>query len=124
MNTHDDVANFMRAGDQQVHDQVQPFNQQALLYGDLIREEFYELMYAMRQMAFVEIDDACADLKWVIEGLCHSFGIPLQQVWDEVNRSNMSKTVDGKLIKREDGKILKPDTYSPPDISKVLSSRD
>jgi len=124
MNTHDDVANFMRAGDQQVHDQVQPFNQQALLYGDLIREEFYELMYAMREMDIVEIADACADLKWVIEGLCHSLGIPLQQVWDEVNRSNMSKTVDGKLIKREDGKILKPDTYSPPDISKVLSSRD
>jgi predicted HAD superfamily Cof-like phosphohydrolase len=120
MDSRNDVADFMRAGKQDVHDQIQPFTQQAMLYGDLIREEFYELMYAMREMDVVETADACADLIWVIEGLCHSLGIPLQHVWDEVNRSNMSKTVDGKLIKREDGKVLKPDTYSPPDIKSIL----
>lgn len=120
MDTRNDVANFMRAGDQRVHDQLQPFTQQAALYGDLIREEFYELMYALREMDIVATADACADLIWVIEGLCHSLGIPSQKVWDEVARSNNSKTIDGKLIKREDGKILKPDTYSPPDIKSIL----
>ena len=120
MDTRNDVADFMRAGHQEVHDQLQPFTQQAALYGDLIREEFYELMYAMREMDVVETADACADLIWVIEGLCHTLGIPLQKVWDEVNRSNMSKMIDGKLIKRDDGKILKPDTYSPPDIKSIL----
>jgi predicted HAD superfamily Cof-like phosphohydrolase len=124
MNTRDDVAIFMRAGNHNVKEDLGKFDQQAMLYYDLVREEFYELSYAVKHFDVIETADACADLIWVIEGLCHSLGIPLQRVWDEVNRSNMSKTIDGKLIKREDGKILKPDTYSPPEISKVLSSRD
>jgi predicted HAD superfamily Cof-like phosphohydrolase len=124
MNTRDDVANFMRAGNHNVKENIGEFDQQAMLYYDLVREEFYELSYAVKNFDVVETADACADLIWVIEGLCHSLGIPLQKIWDEVARSNMSKTIDGKLIKREDGKILKPDTYSPPDISNVLYSRD
>ena len=124
MNTRDDVANFMKAGNHNVKENIGEFDQQAMLYYDLVREEFYELSYAVKNFDVVETADACADLIWVIEGLCHSLGIPLQKVWDEVTRSNMSKTIDGKLIKREDGKILKPDTYSPPDISNVLYSRD
>jgi predicted HAD superfamily Cof-like phosphohydrolase len=123
MNTKNDVANFMEAADQTVYRDLQGVNQQALLYFDLVREEFYELSYAIKTMDVIEIADASADLIWVIEGLCHSLGIPLQKVWDEVNRSNMSKTVNGKLIKREDGKVLKPDTYSPPDLEKILNSR-
>jgi predicted HAD superfamily Cof-like phosphohydrolase len=124
MNTRDDVANFMKAGNHNVKENIGEFDQQAMLYYDLVREEFYELSYAVKNFDVVETADACADLIWVIEGLCHSLGIPLQKVWDEVARSNMSKTIDGKLIKREDGKILKPDTYSPPDISNVLYSKD
>ena len=56
----------------------------------------------------------------MIEGLEHSLGIPQQEVWDEVARSNMSKLVDGKLIKREDGKVLKPDTFVRPDLEKII----
>ena len=120
MNTKDDVKNFMIAGQQDVHENLQPFTQQSMLYFDLVREEFYELSYAFRHMNIVETADACADLIWVVEGLCHSLGIPLQQVWDEVARSNFSKMKDGKLVKREDGKVLKPDTYSPPNIKQIL----
>jgi predicted HAD superfamily Cof-like phosphohydrolase len=124
MNTRNDVADFMRAAEQPVFEDLQAFNQQSMLYGDLVREEFYELMYALKEMNIVETADACADLIWVIEGLCHSLGIPLQKVWDEVTRSNMSKTVNGKLVKREDGKVLKPDTYSAPDINKILYNKE
>jgi predicted HAD superfamily Cof-like phosphohydrolase len=124
MNTRNDVAHFMRAAEQPVFEDLQAFNQQSLLYGDLVKEEFYELMYAVKNMNIVETADACADLIWVIEGLCHSLGIPLQKVWDEVARSNMSKTVNGKLVKRIDGKVLKPDTYSPPDIDKMLYNKE
>lgn len=120
MNTRDDVAKFMQAGEQKVKSQISNFDQQSMLYFDLVREEFYELSYAFKKFDMVETADACADLIWVIEGLCHSLGIPLQKVWDEVARSNMSKTVDGKLLKREDGKVLKPDTYSPPDIKTII----
>lgn len=94
---------------------------QAQLYMRLVIEEYTELCNAFENRDLVEIADACADLKWVIEGLEHSLRIPQQAVWDEVNRSNRSKFVDGKLIKDSiTGKVLKPDTYSPPDIKTIL----
>lgn len=93
---------------------------QAKLYFKLVEEEFKELQEAFEAKDIVEVADACADLKWVIEGLEHSLGIPQQKVWDEVNASNLSKTVDGKLMVREDGKVLKPDTFFPPNIKKII----
>ena len=125
MNSNDDVKKFMLAGDQQVYDTPGvPDDRvaQGTLYMKLISEEFTELALAWTEEDIVEIADACADLKWVIEGLEHSLGIPQQAVWDEVARSNMSKLVDGKLIKREDGKVLKPDTFVPPDIKSILNT--
>ncbi len=124
MNTGNDVADFMKAGEHAVKNDIGIFDQQALLYFSLVQEEFEELSEAVKNCDMVETADACADLIWVIEGLCHSLGIPLQDVWNEVARSNMSKIVDGKLIKREDGKVLKPDTYTPPNIFNVLFNRD
>lgn len=120
MNTRDDVKEFMLAGEQQVKVTPNIFDSQAHLYYNLIAEEFLELSEAVKNKDIIETADACADLIWVIEGLCHSLGIPLQQVWDEVARSNFSKTVEGKLIKREDGKVLKPATYSPPNLKFIL----
>lgn len=123
MNTNDDVENFMLAAGQGVRKHVSQdaFTSQAALYLDLIKEEFKELDYAFKKFDVVEVSDACADLIWVIEGLCLTMGIPLQQVWNEVKRSNYSKISDtGKIMRRQDGKILKPDTYSPPDIKTVL----
>jgi predicted HAD superfamily Cof-like phosphohydrolase len=87
---------------------------------DLVTEEFNELTQAVIKKDIVETADACADLIWVVEGLMYSLGIDPQTVWDEVARSNHSKTVDGMLIKREDGKVLKPASYSPPNIQRVL----
>lgn len=54
--------------------------------------------------------------------LAQTLEIPLQDVWDEVSRSNFSKVdpESGKLIKREDGKILKGAFYFPPDIKSIL----
>ena len=125
MNSNDDVKKFMLAGDQRVYDAPGvPDDRvaQGTLYMKLISEEFTELALAWTEEDIVEIADACADLKWVIEGLEHSLGIPQQAVWDEVARSNMSKLVDVKLIKREDGKVLKPDTFVPPDIKSILNT--
>lgn len=122
MNTNDDVEQFMKAAGQNIKTSPGPFDQQTMMYFDLVREEYYELSYAFKRFNVVETADACADLIWVIQGLCYSLGIPLQKVWDEVARSNRSKCVEGKLIKREDGKVLKPDTYSPPDIQSIINN--
>ena len=117
MNTRDDVAKFMYACDQNGKD----FGPQAELYVDLIIEEFKELIKAYGDRDMVEIADACADLKWVIEGLEHTLKIPQQQVWDEVARSNLAKIgADGKVHKREDGKVLKPEGWTPPDIKSII----
>lgn len=121
MNTRDDVKQFMLAGEQIVKQKPNStFDSQAILYYNLVKEEFEELTDAVNNSDIIETADACADLIWVIEGLCHSLGIPLQKIWDEVARSNFSKTVDGKLVKRADGKVLKPNTYSPPNLKPIL----
>ena len=123
MNSYYDVKIFMLAGEQKVYNTPELNNErqaQAELYLRLVTEEYNELKEAFENNDLIEIADACADLKWVIEGLEHSLGIPQQSVWDEVSRSNMSKMVDGKLIKRADGKVLKPETFVQPDIKKAL----
>ena len=117
MDSKNDVRTFMEACDQNAND----FGAQANLYMSLIMEEYKELIYAFGNRNMVEIADACADLKWVIEGLEHTLNIPQQQVWDEVARSNLAKiSENGKVIKREDGKVLKPEGWTPPDIRKIL----
>lgn len=60
-----------------------------------------------------------ADLLYVVYGTADSFGIPIDEVFAEVHASNMSKLVDGKPVKREDGKVLKGPNYKPPDLSFV-----
>ena len=120
MNSNNDVKVFMDACDQT----EVGFNKQAELYFRLIREEFDELVRAYFEKNMVEIADGCADLKWVVEGLEHTLQIPNQAVWDEVSRSNLSKiSPTGKVLKRADGKVLKPEGWSPPDIEKILKEQ-
>lgn len=117
MDSRNDVKVFMDACDQKGRD----FGGQAELYVDLIVEEFKELMTAYGNRNLVEIADACADLKWVIEGLEITLNLPQQEVWDEVARSNLDKiSPSGKVLKREDGKVLKPEGWRGPDIKTIL----
>jgi predicted HAD superfamily Cof-like phosphohydrolase len=69
------------------------------------------------QADIVAAADALADLEYVSKGSAVTWGIPLSEVFDEVHRSNMTKVGGGR---RADGKILKPATYSPPQIGRVL----
>lgn len=88
----------------------------------LITEELDELVDACAAGDIVEIADALADLEYVVLGAGHTFGLPSQAVFDEVHRSNMAKVgPGGKVIKREDGKILKPAHWTPPDVAGVLA---
>ena len=126
MNTRDDVKNFMIACDQPLREKpsLDSGNDfQAKLYMNLIAEEYKELSLAWVDQDLVEIADACADLIWVIQGLNHTLGIPQQKVWDEVARSNMSKiSENGKVLKRADGKVQKPESYSPPNIQSIINN--
>lgn len=117
MDSKNDVRIFMDACDQKARD----FGGQAELYMDLVMEEFRELVTAYANRDIVEIADACADLKWVIEGLEITLNIPQQEVWNEVSRSNLAKiSASGKVEKREDGKVLKPEGWTPPNIKSII----
>jgi predicted HAD superfamily Cof-like phosphohydrolase len=65
-----------------------------------------------------------ADLLYVVYGTAEELGIPLQEVFEEVHKSNMGKVwSDGTVHYNEIGKVLKPDTYSPPDLSFIHEHR-
>lgn len=89
----------------------------------LLKEEYEEYLEAEKDNDLVEIADALADIIYIVCGTAVSYGIPLNEVFDEVQRSNMAKLVDGKPIRREDGKILKPEGWTPPDIAGIIAKK-
>tara|TARA_Y100000816_G_C26093968_1_gene578547 strand:+ start:1896 stop:2264 length:369 start_codon:yes stop_codon:yes gene_type:complete len=115
-----DVAEFMKAGEQQVSSELKRIEDQEALYMNLITEEYKETLQAFKQRDIIELADGLADMVWVIMGLCNSVGIDFEKVWEEVRSSNMSKFQGGRVIKNDQGKILKPESYFKPDIKKVL----
>jgi len=120
MNYQKDVSDFMILGEQKISSDLNLKNEQAQLYMNLIKEEFEETTKAFYDKDLVEVADGLADMVWVIMGMCNSVGIDFDKVWKEVKSSNMSKFVDGKFIKNEAGKIMKPETYFKPNIKKAL----
>ena len=115
MNPFRDQEKFMKACDQTVggeFDQDQ-FN----LYVRLIEEEAGELAEAIAAHDQVETLDALIDILVVTIGAIHSMGSDAEGAWKEVMSTNFAKIgEDGKVRKREDGKVLKPQGWTPPDL--------
>ena len=89
---------------------------------DLIKEELEELKVAMENKDLLEVADALTDILYVTYGAGHAFGIDLDQCFDEVQNSNMSKLDEnGKPIYNEAGKIMKGPKYFKPNLNKFLS---
>lgn len=86
----------------------------------LIREEYKELKQALETKNLPEIAKELCDLIYVVCGTAVSYGIDLQPIWEEVHRTNMMK-VGG--ANREDGKVLKPEGWQPPDILNLLKQQ-
>lgn len=94
--------------------------QRARLRQALLEEEVKELREAKN---ILDVADAVCDILYITYGTAHEYGIAdrLVMLFDEVHRSNMSKMgPDGKPIFREDGKVLKPQTYSEPKLRPIL----
>ena len=89
---------------------------------DLIEEELNELKEAMSNKDLVEVADALTDLLYVTYGAGHAFGIDLDQCFDEVQKSNMSKLgEDGKPIYNDAGKVMMGPNYFKPNLSKFIN---
>lgn len=91
----------------------------AALRFTLIEEELEEFKEAVGQRDIVKAADALADLTYVVLGTAVTLGIDLRPVFAEVHRTNMAK--EGGAT-REDGKILKPPGWKPPEIAPLLEN--
>jgi predicted HAD superfamily Cof-like phosphohydrolase len=109
---YNDVKTFIEACEQK------PTAENIFLYRDLIVEEFTEFINAFNAEDDVEQLDACMDMIWVVLGYCYMKGWDVDAAWKEVARSNLAKInpETGKVIKREDGKVLKPEGWTPPQL--------
>ena len=87
----------------------------------LINEELEELKQAIVEKNLTEVADALTDILYVTYGAGHAFGINLDNCFEEVQKSNMSKLgKDGKPIFNESGKVMKGPDYFKPDLSKFI----
>ena len=109
---YNDVVKFIEACDQERNEK------NVLLYYDLIKEEYTEFLEAVIAEDNVKQLDACMDMIWVILGYCHMKGWNVHGAWNEVATSNLWKidAKTGKVNKREDGKVLKPEGWTPPQL--------
>ncbi len=90
----------------------------------LIREELEEFAEAARGGDLVGVADALGDLLYVVFGAAVEYGTDMWPVFTEIHRSNMDKLhSDGTHRKREDGKTLKPDGWTPPNIRGELEKQ-
>jgi len=88
---------------------------------DLIKEELEELKEAIDKKDLVEVADALTDILYVTYGAGHAFGINLNDCFEEVQQSNMSKLDDKKKpIYNEAGKVMKGPKYFKPNLSKFI----
>ena len=112
---------------------------------DLIMEEAHEFAQSIRDNNFEDAADALADLLYVTYGAALTFGLDLDAIVEEVHRSNMTKVWEsareveeaildpdhpavryegdiysGYVVYREDGKVLKPPTFEPPNLGRFI----
>jgi predicted HAD superfamily Cof-like phosphohydrolase len=95
----------------------------AVLRQNILQEEVNELWDASIQGDIVEVADAIIDCMYILLGTAHEFGIAdrLVACFNEVHRSNMSKLdVNGKPVYRADGKVIKGEFYSKPDLASII----
>ena len=119
MNPFRDQQKFMIACDQSVDG---PMGSLFDMYCNLIEEEHKELVTALAANDDVEALDALIDILVVTIGAIHSAGFDAEGAWKEVMKTNFAK-IDhetGKVRKREDGKVLKPVGWTPPDLKPFL----
>jgi predicted HAD superfamily Cof-like phosphohydrolase len=117
-----DVAIFLKACGQEYPVTPSPQNDLSKLYLKLIHEEYNEFKEALVEDNDTEQLDACFDMMWVIIGYMKSRGWDCENSWDEGAMSNLAKidSSTGKVIRREDGKILKPEGWKPPNFAKFV----
>ena len=123
MSNFNKVKTFMNTYGQDVKEKAEfPENKIVQLRIDLIEEELNELKEAIKNKDIIEVADALTDILYVTYGAGHSFGVNLDECFDEVQKSNMSKLgEDGKPIYNDSGKVMKGPNYFAPNLKKIVN---
>ena len=122
MTNFDKVKNFMQTFGQEVKNKPS-FSTEKInnLRYDLIKEELEELKEALDKKDLIEVADALTDILYVTYGAGHAFGINLDDCFEEVQQSNMSKLdSEGNPIYNDAGKVMKGPEYFKPNLSKFI----
>lgn len=116
-NPFKDIDTFHVACDQE------PSQANYNMYLKLIEEEYEELSVAVAENDRVEQLDALVDILVVTMGAIRTGGFDGEGAWEEVMRTNFAKIdpVTGKVRKREDGKVLKPEDWRPPNLEPFIT---
>ena len=122
MSNFEDVKKFMETFGQIVRTKPKfPDEKTIQLRYNLIKEELNEFEEAVKDKDLKEVADSLTDILYVTYGAGHAFGINLDECFEEVQKSNMSKLgEDGKPIYNEQGKVMKGPKYFKPDLSKFI----
>lgn len=89
----------------------------------LMTEELSEYLEACKNNDLIEVCDAIVDLLYVLNGMVVAHGIQhiIEDMYNEVHRSNMSKLENGKPLYRTDGKVMKGSEYFKPNLIKYIN---
>ena len=128
------VCHFQKAMEQPID--VQMSSKELMLRMSFIDEEVKELrdevMTAVKELGDttevshetrVKILKELSDVMYVASGFAVTFGLPIARAFDRVHASNMSKMVDGKAIKNDEGKVMKGPNYKPPLLDDLVSDQ-
>ena len=117
-----DVSVFMSACGQEVPSKPSAESELSHLYLKLIQEEYIEFFTAVKNDRYADQLDGCFDLMWVIIDYMKKRGCDCDGAWDEGAKSNLAKIdpATGNVIRREDGKILKPEGWQAPNFTQFV----
>lgn len=92
----------------------------------LLLEEVREYLFALGDRDLIGVVDGLVDIMYIAHGTLVELGVDFEECWNEVHSSNMTKVdpTTGEVKRREDGKILKPESYRKPDLRKVVFKGD
>ena len=128
------VSRFQKAMEQPIDTELS--SKQLILRMSFIDEEVKELRdevltavkeleetKAVSHQVHVNLLKELGDVMYVASGFAVTFGLPISRAFDRIHESNMSKMVDGKAIKNDEGKVMKGPNYRPPLLDDLVSNQ-
>jgi predicted HAD superfamily Cof-like phosphohydrolase len=128
------VSRFQKAMEQPIDTELS--SKQLILRMSFIDEEVKELRdevltavkeleetKAVSHQVHVNLLKELGDVMYVASGFAVTFGLPISRAFDRIHESNMSKMVDGKAIKNDEGKVMKGPNYRPPILGDLVSDQ-